>query len=191
MKLELADKSDEAFEHVMPLQPQAVEVLRALHRLSGRWQYVVGGVRSARTPMSENTISYMYARNGYSGRHVPHGWRSTFSTIMNERAVKARRAEDRAIIDGMLAHKPKGVSATEMAYNRAPLGSTVRVGGEVGRPHHGRPRARVRTPGPAEPLIPALGGTARVLRIDDLACSAGMPLSLRTGQRAERKFKSK
>ena len=33
--------------------------------------------------------------------------------------MKARRTDDRAIIDGMLAHRPKGVSASEMAYNRA------------------------------------------------------------------------
>ena len=119
MKLEQADKSEEAFEHVVPLQPQAVEVLRAMRRLTDRSAYVFTSIRSFRTPMSENTIGYMYARNGYSGRHVPHGWRSTFSTVMNERAVAARRSEDRAIIDGMLAHKPKGVSASEMAYNRA------------------------------------------------------------------------
>ena len=49
--------------------------------------------------MSENTIGYIYARNGYSGRHVPHGRRAAFSTIMNERAVAEKRADDRAIID--------------------------------------------------------------------------------------------
>ena len=69
--------------------------------------------------MSENAIGYMYFRNGYSGRHVPHGWRATFSTIMNERAIAMKRPDDRAIIDAMLAHKPKGLSASEMAYNRA------------------------------------------------------------------------
>ena len=119
MKLAQDDKVDEAFEHVVPLPAAAVDVLRAVHRLNGRFPYLFGSVRSPRKPMSENTISYMYARNGYSGRHVPHGWRSTFSTVMNERAVKERRLEDRAIIDGMLAHKPKGVSGSEMAYNRA------------------------------------------------------------------------
>ena len=69
--------------------------------------------------MSENTLNYMYARNGFSGRHVPHGWRSTFSTVMNERAIEKGRFDDRAIIDAMLAHKPKGMSGSEMAYNRA------------------------------------------------------------------------
>lgn len=119
MKLVLENKADEAFEHVIPLPPAAVDVARAARRLNGRFPYLFGSVRAPRKPMSENTLNYMYARNGYSGRHVPHGWRSTFSTVMNERAVDERRSEDRAIIDGMLAHKPKGVSGSEMAYNRA------------------------------------------------------------------------
>jgi hypothetical protein len=47
---------------------------------------------------------------------VPRGWRSTFSTVMNERAQALDRPGDRAIIDLMLAHIPDGVEAT---YNRA------------------------------------------------------------------------
>jgi integrase len=119
MKLEQEDKNDEAFEHVVPLPPQAVEVLHAIRRLSGQIDYLFPSIRSTRRPMSENTIGYLYARNGYSGRHVPHGWRATFSTLMNERAIAENRPDDRAIIDAMLAHKPKGLSGSEMAYNRA------------------------------------------------------------------------
>lgn len=119
MKLLLENKADEAYEHVMPLPPAAVDLLRQARRLTGRFPHIFAAVRQPRKPMSENALNYMYARNGLSGRHVPHGWRATFSTIMNERAMKARRSEDRAVIDGMLAHKPKGLSASEMAYNRA------------------------------------------------------------------------
>lgn len=119
MKLEQDDKADEAFEHVVPLVPAAVEVLHQVRRLSGRCDFLFPSIRSTRRPMSENTIGYMYARNGYSGRHVPHGWRATFSTVMNERAMEQRRPEDRVIVDAMLAHKPKGLSGSEMAYNRA------------------------------------------------------------------------
>ncbi len=119
MKLEMRNKSDEAFEHIVPLSAQAVEVLRTLHRLTGEFPYLFHSRSSTRKPMSENTLNYMYARNGFSGRHVPHGWRSTFSTVMNERAIEKGRFDDRAIIDAMLAHKPKGMSGSEMAYNRA------------------------------------------------------------------------
>jgi hypothetical protein len=38
---------------------------------------------------------------------------------MNARAVEQKRPDDRAIIDAMLSHKPKGLSGSEMAYNRA------------------------------------------------------------------------
>jgi integrase len=119
MKLELEDKDDDAFEHIVPLVPAAMELLHTIRQHTGRIDYLFPSVRSTRMPMSENTIGYMYARNGYSGRHVPHGWRATFSTIMNERAVMQKRPDDRAIIDAMLAHKPKGMSGSEMAYNRA------------------------------------------------------------------------
>src|SRR5690606_11895328 len=71
-----------------------------------------------------NAIGYLYNRVGYHGRHVPHGWRAAFSTIMNERHDRAWRAAgragvspDRAIIDLMLAHVPK--NEVESAYNRA------------------------------------------------------------------------
>ena len=66
----------------------------------------------AHEPLSENAIGYLLNRAGYHQRHVPHGWRATFSTVMNERF----RA-DRAIIDLMLAHAPQ--DAVEAAYNRA------------------------------------------------------------------------
>lgn len=119
MKLELDRKSEEAFEHVVPLPSQAVDVLRAVRRLTGRLKLVFHSTRSTHMPMSENTIGYMYNRIGFRGRHVPHGWRATFSTIMNE-MVRARGTEgDRAVIDLMLAHVPKGLSSSEAAYNRA------------------------------------------------------------------------
>lgn len=119
MKLDLEGKGDGAMDHVIPLPRQAVELLHAVRRLTGTIDYLFPSIRSTRQPMSENTIGYMYARNGYSGRHVPHGWRATFSTLMNERAVTERRVDDRAVVDAMLAHSPTGVSASEMAYNRA------------------------------------------------------------------------
>jgi integrase len=62
--------------------------------------------------MSENAIGYLLHRAGYHRRHVPHGWRATFSTLMNE-----RHRADRQVIDLMLAHAPK--DKVEGAYNRA------------------------------------------------------------------------
>nr|WP_298671217.1 integrase arm-type DNA-binding domain-containing protein [uncultured Sphingomonas sp.] len=120
MKLELGEKGEDAFEHVSPLPAQAVEVLRTLHRLTGRFPYLFHSNRSTHQPMSNNTIGYRYNQCGYKDRHVPHGWRTSFSTIMNERAAAAgRRDELQPIIDAMLSHRPRGISAAEFAYNRA------------------------------------------------------------------------
>jgi integrase len=124
IKQELHLRSDEAFEHPVPLSTQAVETLRAVRYLTGRAPYVFPSARSGLVPISENAIGYLYNREGYKGRHVPHGWRSSFSTIMNEQAERAlgqdlRLLADRMIIDLMLAHTPPGMSASELRYNRA------------------------------------------------------------------------
>lgn len=112
MKLSRQLKGDERRDHFVPLSRQAVEVIEAARALSGGSLYVFPNGRSAHKPMSENAIGYLLNRAGYHSRHVPHGWRSTFSSIMNE-----RYPADRAIIDLMLAHLPK--EQVEAAYNRA------------------------------------------------------------------------
>ena len=119
MKLDKELKADEGFEHLVPLSPQAVDVLRAAWALTGRAPLVFPSNRNARRPMSENTLSYFYNRCGYQGRHVPHGWRASFSTIMNEWAERNGSPGDRHVIDLILAHVPEGVSGSEGAYNRA------------------------------------------------------------------------
>lgn len=125
MKLILDRKDEEAFEHLVPLSVQAVEVLRASRRLTGRNRLVFPSQRHAHRPMSENAIGYLYNRVGFHGRHVPHGWRAAFSTIMNEKAEREARVAgqkmlselDAKVIDLMLAHVPK--NKVESAYNRA------------------------------------------------------------------------
>ena len=125
MKLILDRKDEEAFEHLVPLSRQAVAVLRAMRKLTGRNRLVFPSQRHAHRPMSENAIGYLYNRVGFHGRHVPHGWRAAFSTIMNEKAErdaragvqKAHAALDAKVIDLMLAHVPK--NRVEAAYNRA------------------------------------------------------------------------
>lgn len=117
MKQVLDRKDDESNEHLVPLSRQAVEALAAIRPLTARFKLVFPSARHAHRPMSENAIGYLYNRSGYHGRHVPHGWRAAFSTIMNERAERLGRAGDRAIIDLMLAHVP--ANRVEGAYNRA------------------------------------------------------------------------
>jgi integrase len=119
MKQELSLRQNDEFAHPVPLVSEAVAVLRVCHAINSGSAFVFPGARSIKKPMSENALNYLYLREGLRGRHVPHGWRSTFSTIMNEWALKNGRDKDRMIIDLMLAHLPTGISATELKYNRA------------------------------------------------------------------------
>ncbi len=98
--------------HPVPLSRQAVEVIEAVRLLTGRMPFLFPNGRNAHKPMSENALGYLLNRAGYHQRHVPHGWRAAFSSIMNE-----RHPSDRAVIDLMLAHASK--DKVEAAYNRA------------------------------------------------------------------------
>lgn len=124
MKGDKERKEEEGGEHIVPLSHQAVAVLRAVKPLTGRLPLVFPGERHLHKPMSENTLRALLIRAGYYQRHVPHGFRAAFSTIMNERADREWResghkgaSPDRAIIDLMLAHVSK--DKVEGAYNRA------------------------------------------------------------------------
>lgn len=116
MKLSVERKKQEAFDHVVPLARQSVELLRALRVMTGHGPLAFPSSLSMRRAMSDSTLSKLYRDNGFRGRHVPHGWRSSFSTIMNERAMAAERPGDRVIIDMMLGHVQAGV---EPIYNRS------------------------------------------------------------------------
>lgn len=117
MKQELELKENETLEFVLPLARQSVAIVKEAMTLSRSSSYLFPSIRFSRRPMSENALSVFYRRvPSAQGRHVPHGWRSSFSTIMNERAALQDRPGDRAVIDLMLAHMPQGVEAI---YNRA------------------------------------------------------------------------
>jgi integrase len=111
MKLAAAKKIDARHDHLVPLSPAAVEVLRAARALQGEGGLVFPG-RSGSSPLGEAAIGSLYARTEFAGRHVPHGWRASFSTILNETFP-----EDRDAIDRALAHAAK--DKVEAAYNRA------------------------------------------------------------------------
>lgn len=111
MKLPKAKKADSNNDHIVPLSRQAVAILAAARLQSDAGGLVFPG-RGKNRPIGESSIGDLYARAGFGGRHVPHGWRATFSTIMNE-----RRPGDRSAIDRALAHA--GLSKVEAAYNRA------------------------------------------------------------------------
>ncbi len=138
MKLAAAKKLDAANDHLVPLAPAAVQILRAaralvmhhdgvdMHREDANLHpddanlhdRLIFAGRGGVAPIGEGAIGALYARTAFAGRHVPHGWRATFSTVMNE-----RRPEQRGVVDRALGHVLKREDGTaakvESAYNRA------------------------------------------------------------------------
>jgi len=111
LKLTVAKKSDVLNAHLVPLSREAVDVLRAVRTLSGRGRFVFPGANVG-TRIGETAVGRLYAQTRFEGRHVPHGWRATFSTVLNERFPAQR-----ALIDQALGHVAK--DKVEAAYNRA------------------------------------------------------------------------
>jgi integrase len=113
MKLTAERRGDLGFEFIVPLAPAAVDVVRTALASFSTKELLLPSAR--KMPMSDATLSKIYRSAGFTDVHVPHGWRATFSTVMNELAAIENRVGDRDVIDLMLAHVP---STVEAAYNR-------------------------------------------------------------------------
>jgi integrase len=79
-----AERMKAGIAHVVPLVPAAVEVLEVARVLHPRGAFVFPNARFAHKAMSENALGYLLNRAGYHQRHCPHGFRASFSSIMNE-----------------------------------------------------------------------------------------------------------
>ena len=97
--------------HVVPLSPQALEVLRTLHLVTGERELLFPGERDHNKCMSNNTILKALERMGYKGVMTGHGFRGVASTILHEHEF------EHSHIELQLAHVERDeVSA---AYNHA------------------------------------------------------------------------
>ena len=107
-----AEKMKMKQPHVVPLSEQAVQVLRELHSITGRGQYVFPSVRSIRRPMSENTINAALRYMGFdSDTMTGHGFRAMARTVLDE---ELNFPVDH--IEHQLAHAVR--DANGRAYNR-------------------------------------------------------------------------
>jgi len=99
-------------EHIVPLAPQAVAVLRDLRALPGSETSSFLFPSPAREGcMSNNTMLYALYRMGYHSRATVHGFRAMASTALNEMGFRAD------VIERQLAHQEQ--NAVRAAYNRA------------------------------------------------------------------------
>ena len=98
--------------HIAALSTQAVEILRDLHPLTGRGEFVFPGGRDPRKHMSGNAILVAARRCGIEkDESTIHGFRHMASTLLNE---MGRWNPD--AIESALTHKMPGVRGI---YNQA------------------------------------------------------------------------
>lgn len=97
-------------EHLVPLAPESVTLVKSIQKLGLRSRYLFPAATRSGV-MSENTMIYALYRLGYHSRATVHGFRGTASTILNENNF------NRDWIERQLAHVERdGVRA---AYNSA------------------------------------------------------------------------
>lgn len=100
-------------DHVVPLAPQAVAILRDLHPLTGAGRYVFPNPLTPDRPLSDNGVLSALRRMGFGTDEVTgHGFRATARTIAAERLGVAPE-----VIEAQLAHRVP--DALGRAYNRA------------------------------------------------------------------------
>jgi integrase len=98
--------------HDVPLSKQAIKVLKEIWSLSEHGELVLPSIRSVRKPLSDAAMNSALRRMGYSQSEITaHGFRSSASTILNERGVNPD------VIEAALGHQEE--NAIRRAYNRA------------------------------------------------------------------------
>ena len=107
-----AERTKMKREHLVPLAPQTLAVLRELREFPGSdASPFLFPSASLEKCMSNNTMLYALYRMGYHGRATVHGFRAMASTALNEMGYRPD------VIERQLAHEEK--NAVRAAYNRA------------------------------------------------------------------------
>ena len=106
-----AERMKKRKEHTVPLPTQAVDLLRALHTLTGKYEHLFPHRDQRSRPMVSASFRQMLKVLGWSGKYSPHATRTTGSTRLNEMGYPADW------IERQLAHaEPNSVRRT---YNHA------------------------------------------------------------------------
>lgn len=100
-------------DHKVPLSKQAIAILEELRVVTGKGDFLFPGLRSPHKPISDVTLLKVLKIMGYVGNKkiVPHGFRHTASTILNE------HQHNYDAIERQLSHVEK--NSVRRAYNHA------------------------------------------------------------------------
>ena len=98
--------------HDVPLSEQTLTLIKDIWPLSENGELVLPSIRSLDRPLSENAMNSALRRMGYAQEEMTaHGFRSSASTILNERGFNPD------VIEAALAHIDE--NEIRRAYNRA------------------------------------------------------------------------
>lgn len=112
-----ADRMKMRNEHLVPLSRQALEVLELLQGMTGKYELVFPSERDRSREMSDNTMRRAIFKLGYDGtqegksKAVPHGFRATASSILNESGFNPDA------IERQLAHKERNSVRAAYTYH--------------------------------------------------------------------------
>ncbi|EHA0325142.1 tyrosine-type recombinase/integrase [Salmonella enterica] len=98
-------------EHIVPLSPQALDILEVMKPISAHREHVFPSRNDPKQPMNSQTANAALKRIGYGGKLVAHGLRSIASTALNEAGFNPD------VIEAALAHSDK--NEVWRAYNRS------------------------------------------------------------------------
>ncbi|WP_416859583.1 integrase domain-containing protein [Salmonella sp. SKLX107364] len=98
-------------EHIVPLSPQALDILEVMKPISAHREHVFPSRNDPKQPMNSQTANAALKRIGYGGKLVAHGLRSIASTALNEAGFNLD------VIEAALAHSDK--NEVRRAYNRS------------------------------------------------------------------------
>jgi len=97
--------------HWVPLSRQAISLLERLRPLTGEGKFLFPSQGTKGGAIPTATLRNVVARMGFQDKVSPHGFRGTFSTIMNERGYRAD------VIERQLAHAEQ--NRVRAAYHHA------------------------------------------------------------------------
>lgn len=105
-----AERMKKRRDHLVPLSRQALEALKELQTISGRYPLLFPGRNDRKKARSNMAFNMALRRMGYDGRQTGHGFRHIASTILRENNFP------REHVEAQLAHVEGGVSGI---YNKA------------------------------------------------------------------------
>lgn len=98
-------------EHIVPLSPQALDILEVMKPISSHREHVFPSRNDPKQAMNSQTANAALKRIGYGGKLVARGLRSIASTALNEAGFNSD------VIESALAHIDK--NEVRRAYNRS------------------------------------------------------------------------